>query len=258
VSQPTPLLDFFKRGEVERDVRMEAAQGLLAPRAHEQLAILVLLLEDPDPEIRETADATLNAIPVAALETFLGRSDVPIDLREFFGDRGIFPAEIPTIELDADEPLLDASAAEDDEDEEENRDTALQKLQKMSFTGRLKAAVKGSREMRAILIHDSNKMICSAVLASPKVTAQEAESFAKMANVSDDVLRIIANNRAWMKSYGTVLALVKNPKTPLGLSLNLMARIADRDVTKLSVDRNVPEPLRVAARKRIVAATQKK
>ncbi len=95
MSQPTPLLDFFKRGEVERDVRMEAAQGLLAPRAHEQLAILVLLLEDPDQEIRETADATLNAIPAAALETFLGRSDVPIDLREFFGDRGIFPSEIP-------------------------------------------------------------------------------------------------------------------------------------------------------------------
>ncbi len=118
----------------------------------------------------------------------------------------------------------------------------------MTFTGRLKAAVKGSREMRAILIHDSNKMICSAVLASPKVTAQEAESFAKMANVSDDVLRIIANNRAWMKNYGiVVLALTKNPKTPLGLSLNLMSRLADKDVGMLSIDRNVPEPLRLAA-----------
>jgi len=95
---PTPLLDFFKRGEVERDVRMQAAQGTLAPRAHEQLAILVLLLEDPDREIRETADETLNKIPVEALEMFLARSDVPVDLREFFGDRGIFPSEIPPIE----------------------------------------------------------------------------------------------------------------------------------------------------------------
>ena len=50
---PTPLLDFFKRGEVARDVRLEAAQGTLAPRAYEQLAILVLLVEDPDREIRE-------------------------------------------------------------------------------------------------------------------------------------------------------------------------------------------------------------
>ena len=37
----SPLLDFFKRGEVERDVRLLAAQGALAPRAHEQLSILV-------------------------------------------------------------------------------------------------------------------------------------------------------------------------------------------------------------------------
>jgi hypothetical protein len=258
VSVSTPLLDLFKKGDVDREVRLEAAQGLLAPRAHEQLAILVLLLEDPDREVRTTADETLNQIPLASLEAFLGRSDVPVDLREFFGDRGIFPAQIPQIELDIDEPLLDTSATEADANEDEDRETALQKLQKMTFTGRLKAAVKGSREMRAILIHDSNKMIAAAVLASPKVSTPEAESFARMANVSEDVLRIIANNRAWMKSYNCVLALVKNPKTPLGLSLNLMARLADRDVTKLSVDRNVPEPLRVAARKRIVAATAKK
>ncbi len=255
---PTPLLDFFKRGEVARDVRLEAARGLLAPRAHEQLAILVLLLEDPDPEIRATADETLNQIPVEALTTFLGRSDVPVDLREFFGDRGIFPAEIPQIEVDADGPLLDANEPVPDDEEDEDRETALQKLQKMSFTDRLKSAVKGSREMRAILIHDSNKMICAAVLSSPKVSGPEAESFARMANVSEDVLRIIASNRAWMKSYGTLLALVKNPKTPLGLSMNLMSRLADRDMTKLSVDRNVPEPLRIAARKKVVAATQKK
>jgi hypothetical protein len=255
---PTPLLDFFKRGEVARDVRLEAARGLLAPRAHEQLAILVLLLEDPDPEIRTTADETLNQIPVEALTTFLGRSDVPVDLREFFGDRGIFPAEIPQIEVDVDEPLLDTNEPVPDDEEDEDRETALQRLQKMSFTDRLKSAMKGSREMRAILIHDSNKMIAAAVLASPKVSAPEAESFARMANVSEEVLRIISSNRAWMKSYGTLLALVKNPKTPLGLSMNLLSRLADRDVSKLSVDRNVPEPLRIAARKKVVTATQKK
>src|SRR6185369_10748742 len=101
----TPLLDFFRRGEVARDVRLLAAQGALAPRAHEQLAILVFLLEDPDAEIREVADATLARIPIEALQAFLGRSDVPIGLREFFADRGVFPAETPTIVLE-DEPLV--------------------------------------------------------------------------------------------------------------------------------------------------------
>jgi hypothetical protein len=253
---PTPLLDFFKRGEVDRDVRLQAAQGTLAPRAHEQLAILVLLLEDTDHEIRDTADDTLNRIPVGALEAFLARPDVPVDLREFFGDRGIFPAEIPPIDAEFDDPLIDAADPEDDCEDE--RQSGVQDLAAMTFPQRLKAAMKGTREQRAILIRDPNKMICSSVLSSPKVSAPEVESFARMQNVSEDVLRIIASNRGWLKSYGVVVALVKNPKTPLSLSLNLMTRLQDRDLAKLGVDRNVPEALRISARKKIVAGASGK
>ena len=251
---PTPLLDFFKRGEVARDVRMLAAQGALAPRAHEQLAILVQLLQDPDPEIRHVADATLNRIPVEALQAFLARSDVSIGLREFFGDRGVFPSEIPAIEVD--EPLIDTAASEfgvETDDTEADRESVVQKIAQMGFTERLKAAVKGTKEMRAILIRDPNKMIAAAVLSSPKVTEQEAATFARMASISDDVLRAIGHNRAWMKSYAVVVGLARNPKTPVAMSLNLLGRLQDRDVQMISVDRNVPEPLRIAARKRVVA-----
>jgi hypothetical protein len=246
---PTPLLDFFKRGEVERDVRLQAAQGTLAPRAHEQLAILVHLLEDPDREIRDTADDTLNKIPVEVLEKFLARSDVPVDLREFFGDRGIFPAEIPPIELEFDEALIEG----DDSEEEELRLSGTQQLAAMTFPQRIKAAMKGTREQRAILIRDPNKLICASVLSSPKVSVPEVESFAKMQNVSEDVLRIIGHNRAWLKSYSVILALAKNPKTPLAMSMQLMNRLTTKDLAKLSVDRNVPEALRIQSRKKVVA-----
>src|SRR5262249_42110767 len=94
---PTPLLDFFKRGDVARDVRMEAAQGALAPRAYEQIAILALLVEDSDREIRDVAEETLSRIPHETLAAFLGRPDTPLELREFFGDRGIFPDEIQPV-----------------------------------------------------------------------------------------------------------------------------------------------------------------
>ncbi len=247
---PTPILDFIKRGEAPHDAKLLAAQGVLAPRAYEQLAILVLLLDDPDRDIRSTAEDTLNRIPVEALQAFLARSDVPIGLREFFGDRGVFPAEIPAI--DADDPLIEVESPEGELDADD-RETAVQKLAKMSFPERLKAAVKGSREMRAILVRDPNKMIAAAVLSSPKVSEPEIESFARMANVSDDVLRIIGSNRAWIKNYGIVVGLTKNPKTPVAMSMNLMSRLTDRDLSMLSVDRNVPEPLRVAARRKVLA-----
>jgi hypothetical protein len=252
VIAPTPLLEFFKRGDVPRDARLLAAQGLLAPRAHEQLAILVHLLDDQDPEIRTVADATLNRIPQAALQAFLARSDVPIGLREFFADRGVFPGEIPAIQ--SDEPLIEALDGDEDAALGNDPQTAVQKLAAMGFTERLKAASKGTREMRAILIRDPNKMIAATVMSSPKLSEAEVESFARMANVSEDVLRMIGGNRAWIKNYGIVVGLTRNPKTPLAMSLNLMARLTARDLNMLSVDRNVPETLRIAARKKVVAS----
>jgi hypothetical protein len=256
---PTPLLDFFKRGEVERDVRMQAAEGALAPRAHEQLAILVLLLDDKDREIRDTADATLNRIPEGALKAFLARPDVSIDLREFFADRGIFPDEMPDIqfEADVDYSLIDTDPSTEP-DEEDDRQSGVQALATMTFPQRLKAAMKGTREQRAVLIRDPNKLIASSVLSSPKVSLPEVEAFARMQNVSEDVLRIIGNNRAWLKSYGVVVSLTRNPKTPLAMSMTLMGRLTTKDLQKLSVDRNVSEALRISARKKVVASTSGK
>ena len=247
---PSPLLEFFKRGEAARDVRLLAAQGGLGVRAHDQLAILIQLLDDADPEIRTTADATLNRIPSDVLSRFLGRSDIPIGIREFFADRGIFPAGDAA--LDSEQPLVeaehdDAFAADEDED----KDTVSQKIAAMSMPEKLKAATKGTKEMRAILVRDPNKLICAAVMSSPKLTEQEVEGIARMASVSEDVLRIIGANRAWMKNYKVAAGLTRNPKTPLAVSLNLLHRMNDRDLATLAVDRNVPEQLRIAAKKKI-------
>ena len=266
MSRPTPLLDFFKRGEVARDVRMQAAEGALAPTAHEQVEILLLLTGDTEAEIRAAAELTIGRIPIDALRAFLARADVPETIREAFAKRGVVPGGATP--SDGDDPLIDTAPADPaDPDEpdipdgaagEEPRQSISQQVARMGFSARLKAAVKGSREMRALLIRDPNKMISASVLSSPKLTENEVEAFAKMANLSEDVLRIIASNRRWMKNYGVVFGLCRNPKTPLAMSLNNMNRLTDRDLQVLSIDRNVPEPLRVAARKKIVAATSGK
>ena len=48
------------------------------------------------------------------------------------------------------------------------------------------------------------------------------------------------------------LGLVKNPKTPPAISMQLLQRVNERDMKMLAVDRNVPESLRLAARKYMV------
>ena len=248
----TPLLDFFKRGEVARDVRLLAAQGAIAPRPLEQLGLLALLTSDADREIGDTAEHTLQQIPTDMLAAFIARSDVPLELREFFVKRGVVVAATPA--PDPDGALVD-TAAEDYGSEsatEEEKASVVQRLASMSVPQKVQAAMKGTREMRAILIRDPNKMVSLSVLSCPKVTDTEIESFARMGSVSEDVLRTIGHTRAWVKSYNVVLALVKNSKTPVALSLVLLNRLNESDVRRLSIDRNIPEPLRIGARRKLV------
>ncbi|MEO7157553.1 MAG: hypothetical protein ABI039_08335 [Vicinamibacterales bacterium] len=247
----TPMLDFFRRGEVARDVRMLAAQGAIAPRPMEQLGLLMILTRDHDSEVRQTAEMTLQQLPASLVANFIARSDVPSELREFFVGRGIHPSDTPAPDIE--EALVDAGGSGPGDDAVEEVPLSFsERLATMTVPEKMKYAMKGTREMRAVLIRDPNRLVAAAVLSCPKVNEGEAEAFAKMGNVSEDILRSIAQNRAWTKNYGVTLSLCKNSKTPIALTLNMMQRLTEADVKRLSTDRNVPEPVRVAARKRVV------
>ena len=248
----TPLLDFFRRGEVAYDVRLMAAQGAIAPRPLEQLGLLVLLTGDHDPDIQRTAEETLARIPADVISGFIARSDVPLEMREFFVKRGI-PVAAEAL-ADMDEAFIDQDPTDygPEPTTEQEKMSLVQRLASMQVPDKVKAAMKGSREMRAILIRDPNKLVSMAVLSSPKMTETEVEAIAKMGSVSEDVLRTIAQSRAWTKNYGVISSLVKNAKTPLAMSLNLLNRLSEKDLKGLSTNRNIPETLRIAARKKIV------
>jgi hypothetical protein len=243
----TPLLDYFRRGEAPSDIRMLAARGVLAPRAHEQLELLRLLVRDPDAEVAAAAEATLQAIPMDVLGAFLARNDVNQELRAFFVERGVAVAAAAG---ESDEPLVDAAPEPGPAPKEEDAQSTLQRIASMTVAQRIGVAMKGSREERAILIRDPNKIVAVAVLSSPKMSETEIESVAKMASLSEEILRIIANNRAWTKRV--IVALARNPKTPVAISMNLLARLTERDLRAISQDKNVPEVLRITARQKIV------
>lgn len=249
----TPLLDFFRRGEVARDLRLLAAEGAVAPRPIEQLGLLALLTGDTDPEVRATAERTLSKLPLDVVTAVLARADAPTELREFFQSRGLAPA-VAAPAADGDAPLVDTDTTDygPEEQSAEQKAATVKRLADMTVPEKVKAAMKGTREMRSTLIRDPNKMVAAAVLSCPRLTEQEVEAFARMANVSEDILRTIGSTRAWMKNYSILLGLTKNPKTPLAMTLTFIHRLNDRDLRGLSLDRNVPEPLRIAARKKVV------
>ena len=237
-------------------MRLLAARGLLPRPAQEQVALLIVLADDPDPEIAGHARATMNRLPREALADFL-TGDAPAELREFLDARGAEPAEAPRSDASAPPgPASEdgAAAAGDAEPEQTEEEEESRLVSTLPIAERLKLATKGTREQRSQLIRDSNRIVATAVLTSPKLTESEVEAFAKMGNVSEDVLRIIGTNRGWLKNYGIVLAVTKNPKTPPAISMQLMHRLTEKDIKMLTTDRNVPEALRLGARRVLTKA----
>jgi hypothetical protein len=169
------------------------------------------------------------------------------------------PEPEPEPELEPEpEPEPEPAASEDEAmvrylSEEERQQTekvsAVQKIYRLNTAEKILTGLKGTREERAILIRDPNKLVASAVLGSPQLTEAEVESFAAMKNVSDDVLRKIGGHREWTKRYQVVSNLVRNPRTPIAVSLGMVSRINPRDMKLLAVDRNVPEAIRKQAQK---------
>jgi len=150
-------------------------------------------------------------------------------------------------------------AAADAEPDVARRQTLLQQIAKMTVAQRVQFAMKGASDARRTLIRDSNKVVQRAVLQSPRLTDQEVESFASMANLTDEILRLIAGNRVFRKNYVVVRNLMNNAKTPLDVSLHMLPLLNALDLKRLSMNKNVPETLRTSAAKLIrTRADQKK
>jgi hypothetical protein len=120
----------------------------------------------------------------------------------------------------------------------------IRRIMLMKVKDRIKLGRKGDREARSILIRDSNKVVAQAVINNPRITDHEVESIASMRTVSDEVLRLIAMNRAWARQYPIILNLARNPRTPLPTALGILTRLYPKDLKSLGQNRNVSDAVR--------------
>jgi len=140
------------------------------------------------------------------------------------------------------EATMPYSKHEDPAVEEEVRRLGLStygRLAEMSVKEKIAIALKGSRDERTILINSRNRLVVRAVLGSPKMTDSEIERYASLRSVSEEVIRVISNNRKWMQSYGVAHALAQNPKTPVQTAIRILPRLSVRDLMRLGNNRNV-------------------
>lgn len=136
--------------------------------------------------------------------------------------------------------------------ETQERLSIYQALARMSVKERIFAALKGGRDVRAILIRDSNRMVSTAVIKNPRISEAEIEAIANIKGINEDVLRLIAMNRAWVSNYAIMHNLVRNARCPLNFSMQFINRLQSRDLVNLTKSKSIPDALRQAAN-RLVA-----
>lgn len=145
--------------------------------------------------------------------------------------------------------LLKEKAFASEEEQEEDSRNLYAKIQDMGVAEKVKLAMMGNGSARSLLIRDSNKVVAMAVIKSPRISDGEVEAISRSRAVSDEIIRYIANNKDWTKSYQVKLNLVNNTKTPLSETLKFINHLRDKELRDLSRSRNVPGQVATAARR---------
>jgi hypothetical protein len=128
-----------------------------------------------------------------------------------------------------------------------DRMAIFQQIALMSIKDRVLLGIKGTREARMILVRDPNRIVAGAVLRNPRITDNEIEYISSLKTAPEDVLRQIGQKRAWSRSYGVIHNLVRNPRTPIAISLGFLNRIQTRDLRNLGTNKNIPDVIRTTS-----------
>lgn len=122
----------------------------------------------------------------------------------------------------------------------------------MSVGEKIKLALLGNREARALLVRDTNRLIARFVLRNPRLTEDEVLMIARNRNIDSEILREIGEHKQWPRNYQIRLALVNNPKTPLATALHFVSLLHERDLRFLAKSKNVSSTI-VSQARRILA-----
>lgn len=180
--------------------------------------------------------------------SFLGLEEREVDADDEAVDEA--EAEAALLEMLGDDMggIARALAAEGDGDEVDEG-SLYQVIQGMTVMQKIKLARIGGKEARSLLIRDRNRIVSSAVLASPKLTDTEVVGYAQNRSMNEELLRIIANNREWTKNYQVKLGLAMNPKTPTPQAVKFLNYLQDKDLKTLMKSKDVPSNISTHARR---------
>lgn len=206
--------------------RLKAKQAFVAPVGEE----MAPLPEEPPPEAPEAPEAPPDD----------GRPVTTIVLGEEIVEEGLDEESFTGLIADGEDSEIPEEVDPDAEPDVDKSAALWKKVARMSIAQKVRAALLGSGEVRALLIRDTRRLVYMSVLKSPRLNDKEVILYARSRNLNEEIIRSIAFNRDWTKNYAVRQALAGNPKCPPNQAMTFLRTLLNRDVKHLSQSKDVP------------------
>ena len=246
VEQPVLIEVILRRQDVPRSLLTEMAPAL----SQENQEILVLrqdaILEEPKILLALEKNPALTSYTKRRIweyrEHLLPKDRVPPKKAE-----EIHAEADALTEEEVQEAIDEAKEKPAEGTEEESTGLTPGQVRLLPVPIRVKLARKADRQMRSILIRDSNSQVALSVMTGNSLSDQEVEQIANSRNVVREVLEEIPRRREWIRKYAVAKALVRNPRFHLAQAIRLVPRLTLKDLRELARDKNVADGVRSVA-----------
>jgi hypothetical protein len=124
-------------------------------------------------------------------------------------------------------------------------------IAEMKVSQKIRLAQMGGASERAILVRDMDRRVAVAAIKNPSVQDNEVARISAARNISEDVLRVIANDREWTRNHQVKINLVSNPRCPFAFASKLIPFLRDHELKGLARSKNVPGAVQKAAKQQL-------
>jgi hypothetical protein len=240
----SPAVAAYVRPGTALGIRSAGCSAAESMATTDRLMLLFCLSKDAEPIIRSSALSCLEALPVEIIREYLDSAishplviaALPL-LCHNYPEAPLVP-EAPII-ADEDE-LLTADHGVDPVNEENEQFLSKYKMaQIMAIGEKIKMALSGDKEWRAILVKDANKLISGSVIKNPRITEAEILALIKSGIQNDEIMRLICANKEWIKSYKMRKALIENNRTPVQNAIRYLGTMGEKDLAYFAKNRNI-------------------
>lgn len=259
----SPAVAAYVRPGTDLPTRLAGCTAAGNLPATDRILLLFCLSKDSEHEVRTAALSSLKELPREIIEEYRESTEsiprviaaLPTLCSNYPYEQ--IPAERPVLlevtsppNFTPDATVLDTEVEEDQVNEESDQFLSKYKMaQLMGIGEKIKMALSGDKEWRAILVKDANKLVSGSVIKNPRITDGEILTIIKAGIANDEIMRLICANKEWVKIYKIRRALVENNRTPVQNAIRYLGTLGEKDLAQLAKSKNIASVIATMAKR---------